>query len=107
MSPMEKLAAQSLEEALAVAKIASALGLRFKLAAAVPGEVKPSRLLRSHASVAWHMGASPPKPKSIKPNLKIGEPARETHKAMPPSKKAFFRDMVLDPMRGNRLAVKG
>lgn len=106
MSPMEKLAAESLREALAVAKVASALGLRFKLAAAVPGEVKPSRLLRAHARVAWHMGIQPPKPKTIRPNLKIGEPARETLKAQPPSKTAFFRDMV-DPMRGNRLAVKG
>ena len=106
MSTMSKIAEQSLREALAVASAASRVGLRMKVAAAEPS---PQKLLRATAQSAWRMGASPPKPKSIMPNARIGDPARTRSTAKPPSKKAFYRDMILgmDPSHGSRMAVKG
>lgn len=102
MDAMEKLAAQSLEEALAVARAAGSTGLRIKLAASVPGEVKMSRRLKVSAGNAWN--ASPPKPKTHKPG-RAGQTAKETVKASPPSKTQFYEDMQMNPQRGNRLGV--
>lgn len=76
-------------------------------AAAAGAEVKAPGALRSSASSAWHMGTNPPKPKSIGPG-QIGTPAKERAQAKPPSKTAFYKDMLqslYNPTRGSRLAT--
>jgi hypothetical protein len=73
-------------------------------------EVQSPGILRAPASSAWHMGVSVPKPKSIKPNSSPTARAKETPKAKPPSKTAYFSDVVKtlnNPQRGFRQAKIG
>jgi len=109
MDEIRKLAESSLQEAVSIARLAGGAGMRIKLGAALPKLPSAAQQLRATASSSWRMGASPPKPKSMRPNGRIGDPARTRSPAKPPSKKAFYRDMVLgmDPSYGNRMAVKG
>ncbi len=77
--------------------------------AAASAMIKAPGALRSSASSAWHMGTSTPKPKSIGPG-KVGGLAKERAQAKPPSKTAFYKDMLeslYNPARGSRLATPG
>jgi hypothetical protein len=82
-----------------------------KTAAPMPGqEVKAPGMLRSSASSAWKVGVSPPKPKTIEPDARIGDKARSREPAKPPSKTSYYKDMLsslYNPQRGSRLAVPG
>lgn len=85
-------------------------GEEKKAEATAGKEVQSPGLLRAPASSAWHMGVSPPKPKSIKPNSNPSARAKETTKAKPPSKQAYFSDVIKtlnNPQRGFRLAKIG
>jgi hypothetical protein len=91
-------------------RIMSALRERGEEKRAAPTagkEVQTPGILRSPASSAWRMGVSAPKPKSIKPNTSSTARAKETPKAKPPSKTAFYSDVVKslnNPQRGFRQA---
>ena len=93
-------------------RIAEALrhrGETPKTAAPMAGaEVKAPGLLRTGASSAWHIGESPPKPKTISPAARIGTEGRERAAAKPPSKTSFYKDLLeslYNPQRGSRLAT--
>lgn len=81
-----------------------------KTSAAKPGtEVKAPGLLRVGASSAWYGGGAP-KPKSVNPTTKEDAPAKAPAPAKPPSKQAFYHDMLsslYNPGRGFRLANPG
>jgi len=73
-----------------------------------PKRVAMSGALRASASSAWKMDASKPKPKTIPPTDRIGLVARHRATAKPPSKRAFYRDMIKslhNPQRGFRATV--
>lgn len=68
-------------------------------------EVQTPGILRSSASSAWHMGVSVPKPKTIKPNSSPTARAKDTPTAKPPSKTAYYSDVIQslnNPQRGFR-----
>ena len=77
-----------------------------KSAAPMPGkEVQSPGILRASADAAWHTGLSAPKPKTTKPNTNPEGRAKETVKAKPPSKTAYFSDTIkslYNPQRGYR-----
>ena len=79
-----------------------------KMAAPTAGkEVQSPGLLRSSASSAWRMGVSTPKPKTIKPNSSPTARAKDTPTAKPPSKTAYYSDVIQsmnNPQRGFRQA---
>jgi hypothetical protein len=76
-----------------------------KLAAEIAGrEVQAPGALRTPASAAWRMGVSVPKPKTTSPGG-TGSKAKEMPTARPPSKKAYWQDVVEsinNPKRGFR-----
>lgn len=80
-----------------------------KNASAAPGaEVKAPGVLRASAASAWKIGENPPKPKTIGPNSNIGSSAAGRAPAKPPSKTAYYKDMLdtlYNPQRGSRLAT--
>jgi hypothetical protein len=70
-------------------------------------EVKAPGLLRNAASAAWRMGSSAPKAKTTVPGGPAAR-ARSNPVAKPPSKNAFYRDMLeslYNPQRGARLTT--
>jgi len=81
-----------------------------KTAATAGKEVQSPGLLRASASAAWHTGMSAPKPKTTRPNTNPSARAKETAKAKPPSKSAYFSDTIKslnNPQRGYRGAKVG
>jgi hypothetical protein len=82
-----------------------ARGEEKNAAAAMGKEVQSPGILRASASSAWRTGGSPPKPRSIKPNSNPSARAKETPVAKPPSKTAYFTDVIKslnNPQRGFR-----
>jgi hypothetical protein len=70
-------------------------------------EVQSPGMLRASASSAWRMGVSTPKPKTIKPNSSPTARAKDTPTAKPPSKTAYYSDVIQslnNPQRGFRQA---
>jgi hypothetical protein len=80
-------------------------------AARAGAEVKAPGILRTSAASAWNIGGpTPPKPKSIKPNARIGDPARTRAPAKPPSNRAYHKDLLAslyNPQRGFRISKVG
>jgi len=77
-----------------------------KRAAAMIGkEVQSPGILRSSASSAWRMGVNVPKPKTTTPGTSPEGKARGVPTAKPPSKTAYFSDVIKslnNPQRGFR-----
>jgi hypothetical protein len=76
-----------------------------KNASTLGKEVQSPGLLRAPASSAWRMGMTAPKPKTIKPNSSPTARAKDTPTAKPPSKTAFYSDVIKsmnNPQRGFR-----
>jgi hypothetical protein len=81
-----------------------------KEAAAVANEAKAPGLLRVGASAAWRTAAGAPKPKSITPQHKMGLEGRGRAPAKPPSKTAYYKDVIEslnNPGRGSRITKPG
>jgi len=81
-----------------------------KTAATIGKEVQAPGSLRAPASAAWHTGTGAPKPKSTKPNTSPSARAKDSPSAKPPSKSAYFADVIKslnNPQRGYRGAKPG
>lgn len=77
------------------------------LMATVGKEVTAPGMLRNSTDAAWHVGGSPPKPKSTTPSPSLTEPAKSMPPAKPPSNGAYLRDVsksLANPTRGFRIA---
>jgi len=81
-----------------------------KVAAAPTKEVQSPGILRASASAAWRTGASAPKPKTTRPSSSPVSRAKDHPQAKPPSKAAYFADVIKslnNPQRGFRGAKPG
>lgn len=108
MSELKKIAEASRAEALMIARAARAAGVHVKIAVTVGKEVKSPGILRTTASSAWKIGGTPAKPKSIKPNTRLGSDAKTRAAVKPPSNRAYHKDALeslYNPQRGYRLSV--
>lgn len=91
-------------------RVAESLRGEPKTAAMAGAEVKAPGALRTPASAAWRMGASPPKPKTIGPAHELGTLGKGRAPAKPPSNTSFYKDILeslYNPQRGYRLAKAG
>jgi hypothetical protein len=85
-------------------------GEEKEAAAAAGNEAKAPGSLRVGASAAWRIGANTPKPKTIGPQSKVGLEGRGRATAKPPSKVAYYRDVIEslnNPGRGSRITKPG
>ncbi|MBW2691049.1 MAG: hypothetical protein JRE57_00265 [Deltaproteobacteria bacterium] len=82
-----------------------------KTAAQIGAEIKAPGVLRNSAAAAWRIGgATPPKPKDIKPNSRLNATARGRTQAKPPSNLAYYKDLLeslYNPQRWFRIAKAG